>query len=172
MKFSDILLAILHAQAIITQLRLRVKDDDLIETTCRKTSNYRLCVSTLRADPCSATADVPGLGLIMVDAVRAKAETALSAISEQWLLHPEQRQALEHCTAAYEAVLKADVPEAVVGLRKGVPKFAEFGMSDAAWEAEICQGNFEKWMESPLSQVNQDLRELALVATAIIRELL
>lgn len=163
-----ILLTIIHAQANIIQL----KDEALIESTCRNTPNYQLCISTLRADPCSAAADVAGLGLIMVDAVRVEAEKAISAIDELRFLHPEDMQALEMCRRVYVAVVKADVPEAVAGLWKGVPKFAEFGMSDVAWEAEICEGSFERAIETPLSQVNEDLRELALVATAIIRELL
>ncbi|KAI3455876.1 hypothetical protein Pfo_012539 [Paulownia fortunei] len=167
MKFSVILLTILHMHGI-TQL----KDQTLIETTCRSTPNYQLCISTLHASPSSSTADVAGLGLIMVDAVKAKTEAALSTIHELQWLHPELTHALGACRNAYKAVLKADIPEAVAALTKGVPKFAEFGMTDAAWEAEICEGSFERVVESPLSGVNKDLHDLAAVATGIIRILL
>ncbi|KAL0442376.1 UNVERIFIED_CONTAM: Cell wall / vacuolar inhibitor of fructosidase 1 [Sesamum latifolium] len=108
---------------LITQM----KDQTLIETTCRSTSNYQLCLSTLLANPRSATADVAELGLIIVDAVKAKTETALSGIEELKWLHPELTDALEQCSNSYKAVLKADVPEAVAALTRGVPKFAEFG---------------------------------------------
>ncbi|KAL0363694.1 UNVERIFIED_CONTAM: protein LSD1 [Sesamum calycinum] len=139
-----------------------MKDQTLIETTCRSTSNYQLCLSTLLANPRSATADVAELGLIIVDAVKAKTETALSGIEELKWLHPELTDALEQCSNSYKAVLKADVPEAVAALTRGVPKFAEFGMVDAAWEAEICEGSFGRVAESPLSDVNRDLHDLAV----------
>lgn len=167
MKFPVILLAILHMHGI-TQL----KDQNLIETTCRNTPNYQLCISILHADPSSATADVAGLGLIVVDAVKAKAEAALSAIDNLKWFHPELTNALDLCRISYIAVLKADIPEAVAALTKGVPKFAEFGMADAAWEAEICEGRFDRVAESPLSGVNKDLHDLAQVATCIIKILL
>ncbi|KAL0352731.1 UNVERIFIED_CONTAM: Cell wall / vacuolar inhibitor of fructosidase 1 [Sesamum angustifolium] len=108
----------------------------------------------------------------IVDAVKAKTETALSGIEELKWLHPELTDALEQCSNSYKAVLKADVPEAVAALTRGVPKFAEFGMVDAAWEAEICEGSFGRVAESPLSDVNRDLHDLAVVATGIIRNLL
>ncbi|KAG8385163.1 hypothetical protein BUALT_Bualt03G0013200 [Buddleja alternifolia] len=158
MKFPFILLTILNMHGMITQL----KDETLIETTCKNTPNYQLCISTLRASPKSATADVEGLGLIMVDAVKDKAEAALSGINKLKWLHPEMGDALEECRRAYKAVLTADIPEAVAGLTKGVPKFAEFGMADAAWEAEICEGGFERVDGgSPLKGVNKDVHDLA-----------
>ncbi|KAL8512821.1 hypothetical protein ACS0TY_019090 [Phlomoides rotata] len=168
MKFPLIILAILHLHGI-TQL----KDQTLIETSCRNTPNYELCVSTLHASPSSATAtDVEELGLILVDAIKSKAESGVSAVDKLRRLHPELREALDQCRMSYIAVIKADVPEAVAALTKGIPKFAEFGMADAAWEAEICEGSFESAAESPLSPVNKDLHELATVAVGIIKILL
>ncbi|KAL3654621.1 hypothetical protein CASFOL_001606 [Castilleja foliolosa] len=151
-----------------------LKDQTLIETTCKNTPHYQLCISTLHASPSSASSDVAGLGLIVVDAVKSKAEAAMSAIDELEKLHPDMTRALENCRNAYNAVLEADVPEAVAALTKGVPKFAESGMVDVAWEAEICEGGFEEAAaaESPLSGVDKDLHELAEVAVGIIRNLL
>ncbi|GFQ04444.1 cell wall / vacuolar inhibitor of fructosidase 1 [Phtheirospermum japonicum] len=151
----------------------KLKDQTLIETTCKNTPNYQLCISTIHASPSSAGADVAGLGLIVVDAVRAKTEAATSAIDKLKQLHPDMTRALEKCRDTYDAVLKADVPEAVAALKKGIPKFAESGMADVAWEAEICEGGFkEVGAESPLRGVNKDLHDLAEVAVGIIRNLL
>lgn len=136
---------------------------NLIETTCKNTPNYQLCINTLRGSPESATADVAGLALIMVDAVKGKTEQALSTVNKS------AQPKLQRCTNYYNAVLKADVPMAEAALRKGDPKFAEQGMSDAATEADLCERTVAP---SPLSAVNKDLRDLALVATAIIRNLL
>ncbi|KAI3459199.1 hypothetical protein Pfo_015862 [Paulownia fortunei] len=157
----------LHANAISEQ-----KDQKLMETTCKNTPNYQLCITTLRASRGSATADVAGLGLIMVGAVKAKTKQALSAINKLSKSgNPKLSQALQQCTDAYNAVLKADVPEAVEALTKGDPKFAENGMADAAVEADSCEGGFEG-AKSPLSGVNKAVRDLAVVARAIIRNLL
>ncbi|KAL6561885.1 hypothetical protein OROGR_002892 [Orobanche gracilis] len=172
MKFPVIILIItivLHMHGI-TQLKGQTL---LIETTCRNTSNYKLCISTLHASPSSSTADVAGLGLIMVEAVRVKAEEAFSTVDRLKKLYPDLTHVLDKCGNAYNAVLKADVAEAVAGLTKGVPKFAEFGMADAAWEAEICEGSYEgEVVESPMTRVNKDLHELAEIAVGIIRNLL
>ncbi|KAL8462715.1 hypothetical protein ACS0TY_033656 [Phlomoides rotata] len=65
---------------------------------------------------------------------------------------------------SYIIVINVDVPKAVVALTKGIPKFTEFGMVDATWEAKICKGSFRTTVESPLSPVNKDLHELAVVA--------
>ncbi|KAL8470136.1 hypothetical protein ACS0TY_032850 [Phlomoides rotata] len=65
---------------------------------------------------------------------------------------------------SYIIVINMDVPKAVVALTKGIPKFTEFGMVDATWEAKICKGSFRTTVDSPLSPVNKDLHELAVVA--------
>ncbi|EYU19077.1 hypothetical protein ABFS82_13G185100 [Erythranthe guttata] len=162
-----IILTILYMHGVA-----ELKAETLIESTCRNTPNYQLCISILRASPHSGTADMAGLGLILVDAIKAKTEAALLAIDEVKQLHPELTQALEECRRTYNAVLKADIPEAVAGLKKGVPKFAESGMVDTAWEADICEGSFGSVAQPPLSGVNKDLHDLAEVAASVIRNLL
>lgn len=167
MKLPLILLTLLQMHEI-TQL----KDQTLIEFACNNTPNYDLCVATLRDHPLSAAADVAGLGLILVDAVRAKVEVALSAVEGLRRSNPEMGNALDQCQRSYQAVLVADVPEAVAALTKGVPKFAEYGMTDAAWEAEICEDSFRRGAASPLTGVNAEIHDLAEVAVGVIRILL
>lgn len=159
---------ICHGDAISQQ-----KDQNLIETTCKNTPNYHLCMTTLRANRGSASADVAGLGLIMVGAVKAKSKEALSAINKLSKSgQPKLSQALHQCKEVYNAVLEGDVPEAEQAVR-GNPKFAENGMADAAVEADTCEGAFEGVVaKSPLSGVNTAVRDLAVVARAIIRNLL
>ncbi|CAB4302403.1 unnamed protein product [Prunus armeniaca] len=48
---------------VLSQSRVSV-NADLVEETCRKTTNYGLCVSSLKSDPRSSTADVKGLARI------------------------------------------------------------------------------------------------------------
>ena len=171
MKLPFIILTLLQMHGIT-----QIKEQTLIEAACSNTPNFDLCVATLRDFPLSATADVAGLGLILVDAVNSKAEAAMSAVEElRRRRDPGMREALDQCWISYKAVIAADVPEAVAALTKGVPKFAESGMSDAAWEAEICEGSFGNTAAAaatPLSGVNKEVHDLAEVAVGVIRILL
>ncbi|KAL7080831.1 hypothetical protein ACP275_14G002700 [Erythranthe tilingii] len=146
-----------------------IKDQNLIATTCKNTPNYRLCINTLQADRGSAAADVAGLGLIMVAAVKEKSREALSAVNKLLVKSRTNPKALQQCRDAYKAVLEGDVPEAEQSLR-GNPKFAENGMADVAVEADSCEAAFGG--KSPLTVVNKAVRDLAVVARAIIRNLL
>lgn len=148
-----------------------MEGSDLIESTCKNTPNYELCLSTLRSDPRSSSADVAGLGLIVVDAVKAKATSIVDTINKLKKSKPEYKHQLEDCSSRYNAILKADVPEAVEALTKGDPKFAEDGMADAAVEAQACENGF-KGSNSPLSYESKAVYNLSVVARAIIRMLL
>lgn len=149
------------------------KGQNLIETTCKSTPNYRLCATTLKANPGSTTAaDVADLGLIMVAAVKAKSRQALSAIQKLRRRQPKLSQALQRCTEVYKAVVEGDVAVAEQTLR-GNPKFAETAMAGVAVEADTCDGAFEGMVVPPrLSGVNRGVHDLAAVARAIIRNLL
>ncbi|KAL2459745.1 Cell wall/vacuolar inhibitor of fructosidase 1 [Forsythia ovata] len=147
------------------------KDQNLIETTCKNTPNYRLCIYTLRANRGSINTNVAGLGLIMVDAVKAKAKETRNAIQKLKGSRPELRNPLNECTKGYNAILEADVPEAVEALTKGDPKFAENGMADSSVETVLCEDRFKQG-KSPLTRLNKAVRDLSDVARAIIRNLL
>ncbi|KAL8490530.1 hypothetical protein ACS0TY_022523 [Phlomoides rotata] len=147
---------------------------NLIETTCKSTPNYHLCATTLKASPGSSTADVADLGLIMVAAVKAKSREALSTIHKlRRRRQPKLSQALQRCAEVYKAVFEGDVAVAEQALR-GNPKFAETAMAGVALEADTCEDAFEGVVVPPpaLSGVNKVVHELALVARAIIRNLL
>ncbi|XP_052184526.1 cell wall / vacuolar inhibitor of fructosidase 1-like [Diospyros lotus] len=144
---------------------------DLVTATCKKTPSYQLCLSTLRSDPRSRNADVAGLGIILVDAVKAKATATLGEIKRLKRSKPQLKRPLSKCAELYSAVVEADVPPAIEALTKGDPKFAEEGMVDASSEAELCEKGFNQF-NSPLTKVNKLVHDLSMVATAVIRMLL
>ena len=43
---------------------------DIVDKTCKQTPDYSLCLSLLRSDPRSSSADTVGLGLILVDKIK------------------------------------------------------------------------------------------------------
>lgn len=162
-------------------------DDDgnsnagLINTACSNTPNYPLCVSVLASDPRTSgntAANVETLGLVMVDAVKAKAEEMIKSIRELEKTKPvEWRLPLSQCYIFYYAVLHADVAEAEAGLKRGDPKFAEDGMADAAVEAASCEAAFKQnenldYSGSAIAQINKDVIQLSGVAASIIKMLL
>lgn len=147
--------------------------NNLAEKTCRTTPNYQLCISTVQSDPRSVEADIAGLGLVIVDAINQKALAAVEIINQMKRSNPEYSLPLFECSILYNAILKADVPEAIAGLRKGVPKFAENGMEDAAVEVRGCEESFRQAnVVSPLDEMNQTIYELSVVAKSIIKLLL
>ncbi|CAK9187620.1 unnamed protein product [Ilex paraguariensis] len=147
------------------------KDANLIDSTCKHTPYYQLCVSTLRSNPKSSTADVTGLGLIIVGVVKSKSTQALSSINMFLRSKPELKIPLKNCAESYKVVLTADLPEAVEALTKGDPKFAEDGMNDAAREAQSCESGFSL-KKSPLTGLNGAVHDLSVVAASIARMLL
>ncbi|XP_028760121.1 cell wall / vacuolar inhibitor of fructosidase 1-like [Neltuma alba] len=149
-------------------------DANLIQQTCKHTPNQALCLQYLKSDPRSSDADISGLALIMVDAMKAKAKQALAKIRQelQRRSHSDrEKQALRSCADQYRAVLEADVPEAIAALQKGDPKFAEDGANDAALEANSCESGFSSG-KSPLTPENNALHDIAQVTAAIVRNLL
>ncbi|KAI9081091.1 hypothetical protein K1719_036850 [Acacia pycnantha] len=157
--------------------RIRVvhpDDETLIETTCKQTPNYDLCVKSLKSDPESSNTDVAGLGLIMVKLITAKAKATENKIDNLLRgggLNKKQRQALKSCRGMYEMVVEIDVPEAIEALEKGNPKFAEDGVKDMGNEAVDCDEEFDG-EKSLLKQENEAIHELASIAVAIVRQLL
>ncbi|KAK7264742.1 hypothetical protein RJT34_32352 [Clitoria ternatea] len=148
-------------------------DEKLIESTCKKTPNYNVCLQSLKANPGSSGADVRGLAQIMVKVMKAKANDALKKIHELQRVGgagPNQKRALISCADKYNAILVADVPQATEALQKGDPKFAEDGANDAANEATYCESDFAG--KSPLTKYNNDMHDVATVTAAIVRLLL
>lgn len=145
----------------------------LIQKTCKQSPNYNLCVSSLQSDPRSSKANVQGLALIMVDAVKAKAKETLNHIHGLLKQSPKpgDQQHLSSCGDNYNAILEGDIPEAIEALRTGNYKFAEQGTNDAANEADSCEKKFYSGT-SPLTDFNKLVHDVAAITAAITRILL
>ncbi|KAI3423327.1 PMEI domain-containing protein [Psidium guajava] len=145
--------------------------DDLIEQTCRLTPFYDLCISSLRSHPRSGAADVRGLALIMAGSVLATANSTLGRIQEMLGQphDPEWERPLADCAELYIPVVKYTLPQAIDALGKGQLGFAVYGLSDAGKEAEACEKNFSGQGGSPVTEVNQLVRNSVEVALAIIK---
>ncbi|XP_015867819.2 cell wall / vacuolar inhibitor of fructosidase 1 [Ziziphus jujuba] len=157
----------------ISRCRIFPMDEKFIESTCKQTPNYDLCVSSLKSDPKSSTADVPGLALILVNKIKSQATKTLNHINSLLKRSPGagKRRALDSCYSKYDAILKGDVPEAIEALTKGDYKFAEDGANDAANEANSCERGFSSG-SSPLTAMNKYIHDVSAIAAALVRTLL
>ncbi|KAK7291722.1 hypothetical protein RIF29_07095 [Crotalaria pallida] len=149
------------------------RNENLIESTCKKTPNYNVCIQSLKSNPGSSSADVRGLALIMVNVMKAKANDALNKTHELQRVATghKQKEALSSCASKYNAILVADIPSATEALLKGDPKFAEDGANDAANEATYCENDC-RGINLSLTKWNNAMHDVAAVTAAIVRNLL
>ncbi|XP_061993365.1 cell wall / vacuolar inhibitor of fructosidase 1-like [Rosa rugosa] len=143
-------------------------DAKLIDETCQKTPNPNLCVSSLKSDPRSSDADVKGLGVIMVDVVKAKAIIGQNKAQELLKQSPGDLR-LKVCSGDYDRISNHHVPNALLAFKKDAPDIAEEDMSEAAEEARACESSFSGG--SPLTDVNNVLADVAAITAAIAKEL-
>ena len=158
---------------MLLTILLQTNANNLVETTCKNTPNYQLCLKTLLSDKRSATGDITTLALIMVDAIKAKANQAAVTISKLRHSNPPAawKGPLKNCAFSYKVILTASLPEAIEALTKGDPKFAEDGMVGSSGDAQECEEYF-KGSKSPFSALNIAVHELSDVGRAIVRNLL
>ncbi|CAN8248282.1 unnamed protein product [Cochlearia groenlandica] len=139
---------------------------NIVDQTCKRTPNYPLCLSLLRSDPRSSTADIPNLVLILVDKIKALGKDTQVKINQAYKMKPN----LKHeCTKRYK-VIDDDVSTVIEAL-PGNPKFGEDAIVDALVEADYCEGSFPKG-QSPLTSLTVRMMKICDVTRAVIRNLL
>ncbi|RDX64167.1 Cell wall / vacuolar inhibitor of fructosidase 1, partial [Mucuna pruriens] len=149
---------------------LQPNNAELIERTCKQTPNPNLCVKLLESDPRGRNADLKDLALIIVDVIATKAKVTLNKIEQLRHGRGGEKEAIDSCSDKYRAILEGDVVQATQALERGNPKFAESALTDSAVEATSCEHRFKQ--NSPLTTENNYVRDVANVATAIVRQLL
>ena len=149
----------------------------LVRTTCNSTAYYDLCVSTLSADPSSATAaDVRGLSAIAVSAAAANASggaatAAALAANVANATAGQQAALLRTCAAKY-----GQTRDALWAARGSIARqdydSASVQVSAAAEYPQVCRVLFQR--QSPgayppeLAAREAALRQLCTVALDII----
>ncbi|KAI3687644.1 hypothetical protein L1987_81344 [Smallanthus sonchifolius] len=170
MKFIIILFLLLILQETLLP---SMADTKFIENTCKATPSSHLCLKIMLANPKSQNADLTGLALIGVAAVKDKGVEIIQQIVALKKSTPELKQALDYCLDAYHAVVDADVPSSNEALRGGLAKFAEDGMADSVVESQACERRFSEHGErSPMTNSNNAMNDVANVVRAIVRMLL
>jgi len=156
----------------------------LVRATCNSTAYYDLCVSTLSADPSSATADVRGLSAIAVSAAAANASggaataAALAAnVVANATAGPSTaddatvQALLRTCAAKY-----GQARDALSAARESIAAqdydFANVHVSAAAEYPQVCKALFRRQRPgqypAELAAREEALRQLCSVANDII----
>ncbi|KAI6683133.1 hypothetical protein NL676_029046 [Syzygium grande] len=148
---TPMLLTLLSVTQLLLITILPFASANLVVDTCKKTPYADFCVSALRSDRRSSTADTPTLGLIMVDKVNANAKSTLTKIQDLLRKSPDPgtKQALASCEEGYKYTITDLVPTSKDALTKGDYKFAVDDMKEAASDASECEAGFGG--KSPLS---------------------
>ena len=120
----------------------------LVRATCNSTAYYDLCVSTLSADPSSATADVRGLSAIAVSAAAANASggaatAAALAANVANATAGQQAALLRTCAAKY-----GQARDALSAARGSVARqdydYASVQVSATAEYPQVCRVLFQR----------------------------
>lgn len=147
-----------------------VKDMRLIETTCKNTPHYKLCMSIIMADSSSPGKVIQDLALVVVAHMKKTVIEMVDKIERLKQGSPKEVvAALQKCKDIYEEVVDVLIPEAERATW-GNPKFAENAVADIKIEARLCENGFQH--PSPLSADNKYLQDVSDVARGVIRNLL
>jgi pectinesterase inhibitor-like protein len=153
-------------------------DAGLVRTTCNSTAYYDLCVSTLGADPSSATADVRGLSSIAVSAAAVNASggaataVALATGGNTTTAVDGTVQALlRTCATKYD-----EARDALSAARDSIAQqdydYASVHVSAAAEYPQVCRVLFQRQRPGDyppeMAAREETLRQLCTVALDII----
>lgn len=123
-------------------------------------------VYSLKSHSRSVRADIPGLALIMVDAVSVKLKGILHKLDTLLEQSPRDKS-LQYCSHKYHLVLSNDISVAKDAITLGNPKFAEESMNYASQYADSCEREFKG--RSPLTKQNEDIGDLSRVTSTIVK---
>ncbi|CAN8272407.1 unnamed protein product [Cochlearia groenlandica] len=164
------MIKMMSVMIMITMMIGVVVGENIVDQTCKRTPDYPLCLSLLRNDPRSSTADIGDLALILVDKIKALGMETQVKINQAYKTKPSLKRALDECNQLYKVIIDIDVKTAITAI-KANPKFGEGAIVDAGIDAEVCEGNFPKG-QSPLTGLTQRMEKICDVTRAVIRNLL
>lgn len=149
---------------------------NLIEKACSGSRNKAFCLSVLKSDPGSKTADLKGLAFIALQAA-SKNATKTSVKIQLWLNDTEAEPALDDalsaCDQAYIDVVD-QIGDSVNALVSGANGDVQTWMKAAVADIDTCNGGVKGLTVThavELTKKNRALRQLCNTALGIVRVL-
>ncbi|XP_058077330.1 cell wall / vacuolar inhibitor of fructosidase 2-like [Magnolia sinica] len=147
---------------------------DLIQTTCNKTNDYQLCISSLESDPRSSTADLNIFAKIMIELTLSNVTDTYSFIAK--LINDTEidhvlKICLYDCSAVYDIGVNY-LKDALTYLDlKAYIEVAKL-VGSAGGEGVECDNMFKKppvpKSPSPLTYRNEILEKLCSISKVIV----
>ncbi|KAL6990120.1 hypothetical protein U1Q18_015868 [Sarracenia purpurea var. burkii] len=170
-------LFLLHALLLASSTNLflvsaQQKGDPLIQATCKRTSNYQLCISTLKSDPRSSNADAKGLAQISLEKLLAKTNTTLNFVGD--LLRRTSAgsalyRSLGTCVDQYNGAVTENLPAAVSALNSNNYGASKQGVETTRNGALECEALFAS--NDPVTIQSKQVENLSVVTSEIISTL-
>ncbi|CAI9094407.1 OLC1v1030139C1 [Oldenlandia corymbosa var. corymbosa] len=119
--------SIIFRVALTIAAFLPLGTSDLMETTCQKTRNPKLCEYILRHDPRSyePNADVKVFTLVVIDSLISKTDYTLKAIKQMLIDRPEQKIPLTECGNQFALIRNFYIRDAILAVDSCNPKVGE-----------------------------------------------
>ncbi|XP_033511010.1 pectinesterase inhibitor-like [Nicotiana tomentosiformis] len=144
---------------------------DLIDDVCRKSSDYKLCVESLRANPKSSSADQKGLTRIMLQLSLAKAKNIYNEvlILLQQTKEVVLKQCLQICKDNYDEAVD-DITSSIEYLDANEFFFARSFAIDATDDSSSCEESFAEppIRKSPLKPKSDDFLHFVETTVSLI----
>ncbi|WKA03749.1 hypothetical protein VitviT2T_021838 [Vitis vinifera] len=161
---------------MLSFLPLNQSQANLVEQTCQKVQYHDLCVSALRSDGRSSSADVKGLAAIMLQLVKANGTDILAEVNTMLPNATDDvtKKCLGLCRDKFGEALNGLIPEAMAKLQSGSKHEAmlvTIEVGESAIECDSCFSNGRFGPSRgppPFSDKNHVYFYLATVAKDII----
>ncbi|KAL5065554.1 hypothetical protein RYX36_027291 [Vicia faba] len=146
---------------------------NLIEETCKRTSNNAQCLQYLKSDPKSPAASLNGLAVIMFNNImKNKALNTITKIEKLLAgkdFPPGTRayDSLKICANLYKEIATSNVERGAKGSVLGEdPEVAINAANDVVMKANQCENNFHgRKIDNQPTPVTDNNNEIILVAT-------
>ncbi|XP_065005488.1 putative invertase inhibitor [Musa acuminata AAA Group] len=153
---------------------------DIVDETCRRIAdddpnvNYTFCTQALRSVSKSKRADLRGLAIISLKLAKTNATHAKSrvkALLKEKQLSTYRKSCLQTCRELYSDAASS-FRNSVKQIKSGRYADAKVYISSAVDAPGECEDSFQEGdITSPLTKVNYDLFQLAVIALAITSRL-
>ncbi|KAL5698587.1 hypothetical protein ACHQM5_029605 [Ranunculus cassubicifolius] len=150
-------------------------EEDLIATTCGHTLYVDLCLSSLREDPRSETADLKGLAKIALDISLVNATKMISHLTQLKSQNDTSlpfdsffSSCMDDCIDEYQEAA-GNLEDANDALEKNSLATVDSLITAAMTDSDTCEDGFgdKEEMESPLTEKNREFSNLCSNALAI-----
>ena len=182
MKLSGVSTIILLHMAtssifFIPPIQCTLPQPGLVETLCRKTPHYHLCVFTLKSHlrPLQrrSSADIAGLARIALEVVAANASATLDYVQK---VHAQTndtqlKTSLESCTASYTKMVKELLPEALSCMDKADYKGVKRNAYTAGNLAGSCENKCKEGSSAVMTDANIYAQNLCTIVVSIVSKL-